>query len=213
MKELKFKQELIAYASAFVSFLLPKVEGVKEIILFGSAARGEAGKESDIDLFFDVEKKEDEEKIEKIIKEELKKFYKSKIAETWILKGIKNPININVGKIEEWKLKRSIISEGISLYGKYKEIPKNMKGFVLFNMTPIKNITKRNRIIRELFGRKEKNYSKKGIVGEINGKKLSASSFVIPKEHTDKILKLLGKEKVNYMFFEFWTDDLNSKNV
>lgn len=206
MKELKFKQELIAYASAFVSFILPKIEGVKEIVLFGSVARGEAEKESDIDLFFDIEKKEDEEKLKKLIKEELKKFYKSKIAGTWFLKGIKNPINVNIGRLEEWKLKRSIISEGISLYGKYKEIPKNVKSFVFFNIEPIKNITKRNRIIRELFGREEENYSKKGILEEINGKRLSASSFIVQKEHAERILKLLGKEKLNYRFFEFWTD-------
>jgi predicted nucleotidyltransferase len=209
MKELKFKQELIAYASGFVSFLLPKVERIKEIILFGSAARGEAEKESDIDLFFDIEKKEDEEKIKKLIKEELKKFYKSKIAETWFLKGIKNLINVNVGVLEEWKLKRSIISEGISLYGKYKEIPKNLKSFVFFNIEPIKNITKRNRIIREVFGRKEKNYFKKGILEEFNSKKLSASSFIVHKEYADKILELLGKEKIDYRFFEFWTDNIN----
>lgn len=212
MKESKSRQELIAYASAFVSLLLPKIEGIKEIILFGSVVRGEADKESDIDLFFNIENKNDEEKIKKIIKEELKKFYKSKIAEMWFLKGIKNPINVNIGKLEEWKLKRSIISEGINLYSKYKEIPEKMRSFTYFNISPIKSIAKRNRIIRELFGRKEKNYSKKGIVGEINGKKLSASSFIIPKEHTNKILKLLGKEKVNYRFFEFWTDSIELKN-
>lgn len=212
MKELNFK-ELVAYASAFMSFILPKVGGVKEIILFGSAARGEAGKESDIDLFINIENKEDEKKIKKIIKGELKRFYKSKIAETWFLKGIKNPINVNIGRLEEWKLKRSIISEGITLYGKYKETPQDMKGFVFFNIEPIKNITKRNKVIRELFGRKEKNYSKKGVLEEIKGKKLSASSFIVLKEHAERILKLLGKEKLNYRFFEFWTDALSLKDV
>ena len=147
MKELKSKQELIGYAASFVSFILPKIDGVKEIILFGSTVRGEAEEESDVDLFIDIEKKDDEEKIKKIAKEELKKFYKSKIAETWLLKGVKNLINVNVGRLEEWKLKRSIISEGISLYGKYKETPKNMKALVFFNIEPIRDITKRNKII------------------------------------------------------------------
>ena len=93
MKELKFEREMIAYAQAFVSFILPKIDA-KEIILFGSVARGEADKNSDIDLFFDVDK--DENKIKEIIKEELNKFYKSKIAESWFLRGIKNNINANV---------------------------------------------------------------------------------------------------------------------
>jgi len=208
MKELRSK-ELVAYASAFVSFILTKVEEIKEIVLFGSVARGEAGKESDVDLFVDIENKNNEEEIKKIINEELRKFYKSKIAEIWFLRGIKNPINVNVGKLEEWKLKRSVISEGISLYSKYKEIPKNMNGFVFFNIEPIKNITKRNRIIREIFGRNEKNYAKKGILEEIEGKRVSVSSFIVPKECSEKVLKLLGKEKVTYRFFEFWTDNAN----
>ena len=163
MKELNHK-EIIAYAGAFVSFVLPKID-VNEIILFGSAARGEAGKESDIDLFFDVDK--NEEDIKEKIKEELKKFYKSKAAEVWFLKGIRNHISVDVGKLKEWKLKRSIISDGISLYGKYKEIPGDIKSFVFFQIEPIKDIAKRNKVIRGLFGRKEKNYANDGILKEV----------------------------------------------
>ncbi len=55
--------------------------------------------------------------VKKSVEIELNRFYKSKIAETWILKGIKNRINIHVGLLEEWKLKRSLISDGICLYG------------------------------------------------------------------------------------------------
>ena len=50
--------DLIAYAMDFSSFLIQKTSGekIKNIILFGSVARGEAGKESDVDLFIDVTK-------------------------------------------------------------------------------------------------------------------------------------------------------------
>ena len=128
MKDIKYK-ELIAYASAFVSFILPKVEA-DEIILFGSSARGEADKESDIDIFFNIRKEERNTK--KIIKVELDKFYKSRIYETFKLKGISNLIKFEIGNLDDWKLKRSIISEGIVLYGKYKEAPKEGKHFVIF---------------------------------------------------------------------------------
>ena len=40
----------------------------------------------------------------------------------------------------------------IILYGKYKKSPERGKAFVLFFIKPIKNVTKRNRIIRRLFG-------------------------------------------------------------
>jgi predicted nucleotidyltransferase len=211
MNNLKYNinKELIGYASAFVSFVIPKLDFVNEIILFGSAARGESDKSSDIDLFFNLEKNQNEKEIKEIIDEELKKFYKSKIAEVWFLKGIKNQINVNVGWLDEWKLKRSLISDGICLYGKYKEIPENMKDFVLFNIEPIKNVAKRNKVIREIFGRQEKGYLKKGILAEFGGKRVSSSSFIMPKEHANKIILFLKKEKVNCWFFELWTDELS----
>jgi predicted nucleotidyltransferase len=204
MKTLNYK-ELIAYASAFVSFILPKIE-IKEIILFGSIARQESGKESDIDLFFNTEEEGEEKKA--IINRELERFYKSKIAEVWFLKGVKNIINVHIGNLDEWKLKRSIISDGVLLYGKYKETPKNLKSFVLFNIEPIKNITKRNKIIRKLFGRMEKNYIIQGLVQKFNGKKLSPSSFIIKQENSNEIIDFLGKEKISYKFFELWTDQI-----
>ncbi|MEK6878092.1 MAG: nucleotidyltransferase domain-containing protein [Nanoarchaeota archaeon] len=203
MKNLNFK-ELAAYASAFVSFVLPKVD-VEEIILFGSVARGEAGKESDIDLFFNTK---NESKAEKIVEYELNKFYKSKIAEIFLLKGIKNKISVKIGKLDEWKLRRSIITDGIVLYGKYKEIPEKTRGFVLFNLKPVKNIAKRNKIIRLLFGRKEKGYEKRGLVDKFSGKKVSPASFIIPIEKEAEILKIINSEKIDFNFFEFWSDQV-----
>lgn len=199
-------KELIAFASAFVAFVLPKLENIKEIILFGSVVRWEADKSSDIDLFFNIENKRDEEAIKRTIKKELSRFYVSKMAETFLFKGIRSKIKVNIGNLEEWELKRSIISDGIVLYGKYKETPQNLKGFVLFNINPVKDIARRNKLIRKLFGRKEKNYSTKGVLENINGKKLSPSSFYVPLENTNQIIKILNEEKINYIFFEFWKD-------
>ena len=199
------KSDTIAYAMAFVSFIFPKIDGVKEIILFGSGSRGELSRESDIDLFFDIEG-DNEDNLKELIDKEISKFYRSKIGEVWSLKEIKNPIKVNFGKLDEWKLKRSIISDGISLYSKYKEVPKNMNAYSQFVIEPIKNISKRNKIIRELFGRKEKKFNTEGILKKYLGKKLSATSFIVPLEHSHEIIHLLGKEKVSYTVFEFWTD-------
>ncbi len=208
MKNLNFK-DLIAYAEAFVSFVFPRLDGINEIILFGSVARGESDKTSDIDLFFNIENRKDEDKIINTINLELNKFYKSQIAEVFFLKGIKNEIKANVGILEEWRLKRSIISEGIILYSRYKEIPKNLKGNYLFIIEPIKNITKRNKVIRELFGRNEKKYLKTGLIEKFNGKRLSPTIFVVPKEFSNEITKFLGKEKISNKLIEFWTDEIH----
>lgn len=206
MKNLNYNlnyKELIGYALSFAGFVLPKIK-VDEIILFGSASRGEAEKESDIDLFFNV--KQDEETLKKELKKELERFYKTKIYEIWGLKGVKNQIKIEVGNLDEWKLKRSIISEGIILYGKYKSMPEKTKGFVQFNLKPIKNITKRNKVLRKLFGRNERNYLSEGILSKIKGKKLSSTSFIVPIEKTKEVFDILKFEKIDYSFFEFWSD-------
>lgn len=204
----KEKNELVAYAQSFVSFILPNID-VNEIILFGSVVRGEADEKSDIDLFFNIIfGKADEEKIKKEIKDQLQKFYSSKICEIWNLKGIKNNISIETGNLNKWALKRSIIAEGIVLYGKYKELPEKTKHYTQFVIKPIKNIAKRNKIIRILFGRKEKSYSIEGIVSIKRGKKLSPLSFMLPKENSHEIIKLLNSEKISYFLFDFWTDEI-----
>jgi predicted nucleotidyltransferase len=203
------KSDLIAYAMSFVSFVLPKIK-VNEIILFGSVSRGDYGKESDIDLFFDVDNNDDnqEKEIKKVLDNELIKFSKSKIGETWSLMGIKNNISIKVGKLDEWKLKRSIISDGIVLYGKYKELPKGIEKFIYFNIKPIKNIAKRNKIIRSLFGRKEENYNNEGIINKFKGSRLTPTSFLIHSEYLKDIIDLFSKEKIDYSFFEVWKEKI-----
>ena len=54
-------KDLFSYAISFVSFLVQNIDedslsNIKEIILFGSVARGKAGKGSDIDLFINLYK-------------------------------------------------------------------------------------------------------------------------------------------------------------
>src|SRR3989344_2329987 len=110
-----------AYASYFVSYLLNEVKDfsdISSIILFGSAARDDATKKSDVDLFIDV--KANNKKIEKEINGIVESFYKSREALLFRTKGIDNKINLIIGKIGEWKeLKDSIESYGIVLYGHY----------------------------------------------------------------------------------------------
>lgn len=204
------KYNLIAYGQSFVSFLLPRIKEfpVEEIIVFGSAARGEADKESDVDIFMDIKDEKKATELEKTVNRELKKFYRSKFYEVWKRKGVENEIRVKVGNLDEWELRRSVISDGVVLYGGYKSMPSDAEHWVLVSLEPIKNITKRNRVMRELRGRKEKDYSSKGLVEKIDGDFLNPRVFVVPSSQTDKILDVLKKEKVGYRLFEFWSDQL-----
>ncbi len=207
------KLAFIGYAESFASFLLPELKdlSVKDIILFGSTARGDYDKSSDIDIFIDLEKEEDAPKVEKIVNSNLKKFYKSRIFEVWGLKGIKSSISVKTGMLEKWGLKRSIISDGIILYGRYRQQPKGMKHYSLFVFEPIKNVTKRNRIIRQLFGRREKGYVREGIIKAINALPLSQRVLAVPIEQSNRVIELFSKERVDYKIFELWTDQFAKK--
>ncbi len=206
MFQSKSHKELIAYAASFASWLILKIEA-EEIILFGSAARGDFEKDSDVDLFVNItgnEKKQKES--EAVAQKELGLFYKSKVYELWKLKGMEHNIHLLVGNLDTWKLKRSVISNGIVLYGPYKEMPQKMKAFTEFVIQPIKDITLRNLLMRTLFGRNEKNYTTEGLISHRGGKKLSPLSFIIPQNHVQEVIALFNKHKVNYILFDFWSD-------
>src|SRR3989344_5312595 len=114
------RNELIAYAMDFASYLISKVEGVNKIILHGSIARGDFNDNSDIDLFIDAHDKKMEKKIHTIEDN----YYKTESYHRWKLKGLKNDLSLIIGKLDsdEWKdLKRAILNTGLILYGKYTE--------------------------------------------------------------------------------------------
>jgi len=197
------KFELVSCASAFVSFVLKSREidktKIDEIILFGSVARGDFTEKSDVDIFVNTKNEE----IEKIIKRLLAKFYKSKTWQDYRLRGIENEISLSIGDLSEWKLKRSIISDGIQLYGKYRDMPKNIDHYYLFVFEPIRDIAKRNRVIRKLFGRSD---GDGGVSEKFHTKKISDKSFVVKLGNAQFIIDLFKKEKIDYKIFELWSD-------
>lgn len=202
------KHELIAYAMDFCSFLLRSEIGkdIDKIILFGSVARGDFDTESDIDIFIDTDKK-----IEGNAKKILKTFEISETNEKWRLKGLKNPLSLQVGKIEEWKLYRNVISSGIILYGKFEERPKGTKYYSMLALDFRKmDRNKKIKIWRKLYGYKQKVgenfFVSKGLLEELSGKKIKRSVIAIPTENKDKILDFIKRNEIKYKIFEIWTD-------
>jgi predicted nucleotidyltransferase len=201
---------LIAYASNFVSFTLDSDIGEKidKIILFGSVARGDFDKESDIDIFIDT-KEEIEQESEKL----LKLFNMSKINEIWRMKGVKNEISIKVGKLENWNLRRDVIGSGVMLYGKYSEIPKEARYYLLIKMEFRQiNFAGQMSIWRKLYGYRQKIggkvYTKNGFLDDIGGKKLGKGIIIVPVEKSHEITDFLNKKKVEYTLHEIWSDTL-----
>ena len=202
--------ELIAYAIDFVSFLmqnLKEADKIKNIILFGSVARDEVAKDSDIDLFIETDEKL-EEKISKV-KED---FYNSiKTKKYWALFNIKNEINCSVGKLEDWKeLERSIIFNGVTLYGKYSGKIKT-KPYYLFTISQTKDRNKNISLWRKLYGYKQKvnnkSYESKGLIKEYDGKKLSRATFIISSKYSGNIEKILKKNDIKYELIPLFKEE------
>jgi len=204
-------KEIIAYTYDFLSMVFENEvkENIKEVILFGSAAKNSFDKKSDIDLFFNVKgnEKEVEEKLRKILKS-----FEVKVEKTWALKKIEFPINFIVGSLENetWKaIRGEIISSGILLYGQYKEMPENLTHNYLFYYS-LNNLQRKNKMkfLRKMFGyslnRGKKRYEQEGFLKEVNGLKLGSNAILAPAQETIKIKKMFEEFKIKYKIIESW---------
>lgn len=197
------QHETISYVYDFISQLLDNkklFDSIKRIILFGSVARGDFRKESDVDLFIDTNKK-----IDKTIGKEINKFEK-RCEKSWHLRGIDLPIKVLVGNLNEkrWKnLKEEIISYGKIIYGKFEELPEEGKHKILIDYE-LKCISQKKKMsfLRKLYGYKtkkgKKEYRQKGLLEEIKGEKIGSNALLINFENLLFIKKLLKSHKIKY---------------
>lgn len=198
------RNEFIAYAMDFSSYLISKIKEIDKIILYGSVARGDFGEDSDIDLFIDTQKKT-EKKVNKV----LENYYKTNKFKEWKLKGIQNPLSIIIGDLNdnEWKnLKRAIINTGIILYGKYKSNVEKINYYTLFSFENIKPDKKRVAVFRKLFGFRmdKKRYS--GLIERIKGIRTGKGTVIVPIEYVDKLKRYFQKKRVSVKLYDFWSD-------
>lgn len=201
MRKLNKQTELaISYIHNYLSFLFLNkgiTNQINAVYLFGSAARGELEKESDIDIFIDSESIE----VEAVAKKSISLFMKSKDYDKWRLMNFMHSLSVQVGLLEKWELKSSIQAEGILLYSKSPTITSANRS-VLFTITLPKKKSHYLKFIRSFFGRNEQGYNDKGILGNIKGTKLSATVFLVQKEYQQIVEHALQKQNVDYSFKE-----------
>jgi len=199
------KNKLIAYALDFVSYLVEKDVKLERVILFGSVVSGEFDNDSDIDIFVECSKTED--KVNQVLREFEKIF-----GESWKLKGVENMISLKVGKLDEWhSLKRDIQSNGLVLYGDYKEMPEDVESYVLFLLDFNKlSRAKQVSLWRRLYGYSQKVgkkvYSKAGLVKGVGGARINRSVVAVPSGNSGEFRKFLNKEKIGYRVKEVWAE-------
>jgi len=200
----------ISYAVDFTSFLLERGVKPNKIILFGSLVRGEYDRESDIDIFIDIDSSKESE-----IRDILNLFEKTR-GEKWSLKGVENPLSLIIGNLnsEKWKdLKRDIQSNGILLYGTYNEFPENMQSYIMFRLdfTRLSRDKKVN-LWRKLYGYTQKFgnkiYETKGLITQLDGKKIEKSVIIVPSGKSRELKDFLRTNKIGYTVNEIWSDNL-----
>ncbi len=192
-----------AYAVSFVSYLLKNIDhaSIDNIILYGSVAKNQSTKESDVDIFVNVKK--ETEKTNKNIREIADGFYSSKEAIIFKLLGVDSDINLMIGKLDDWvDLKRSILSDGILLWGKYEEKtkPSDTEHKVIFFWEGVgKN---RTAFLNKLYGYKTKKIEVKGVLGKWGAQKLGKSCVILPIKHREEMIEILKKYRVNAKVIE-----------
>ena len=203
------KETLLAYTYDFLSILLEKKnsEKIRKIILHGSVARGDFGKNSDIDLFIDTM---DKDTVDKISKSSLNSF-QSLVNKKWDLKGVDIPISVVVGDLNssKWKdLKEEMASNSVTLYGDSGIMPEKMSHnyIISYSMNNIRQ-NEKMKLVRSLFGYstkiKGKTYVHKGLISKISAQKMD-DSMIIREGDLRTVLDLLKKHKAKYKIEDTW---------
>ena len=189
--------ELKSYTSTFVSYLIRKLNHktneINRIILYGSVAKGEANKKSDVDLFIDTQNQALEKKIKKVVSD----FYNTREAAFFKIKGITNKFSLKVGELKKWKeLHRSISSSGWLLWGRYetKEKPIGTNHKILFYWEEIRK--NRGAFLNKLYGYRSKGQHYLGLLDKIGGIKTGKSSILIPIKNREELIYLFKKYQV-----------------
>ena len=195
------KLKAVSYMQNAISFIFldPNIkDSVNSIHLFGSAVRNTLTKDSDIDIFIDCK---NEKFIENVSKTAIKRFYNSKDYEKWKLLKFTPLISIQAGILENWQLKSSILSEGVTLYSK-EPLIQNVERKVIFILKLPKDKKNYLHLIRNLYGRREKGYNDLGLLNKLNGEKVSTNIIILPKEHQQNIVEFLNNNKIDYTMKE-----------
>ncbi len=199
------RNELVAYALDFTSYLISRVEGVDSVILFGSVAKDEFDDESDVDIFVNSKDK----KMENAVKKSVDSYCLTEKYKRWEAKGINNTISCITGDIdsEGWAdLKRGIINTGIVLCGKYESNVDNLKQHMLFSLKPVKPESKRVTVHKKLFGFSVRKKKYPGLVRKYDGRVLGSNVFIVPLEHCMNLKRYLHEKKVAFVIYEIWKE-------
>ena len=174
---------------------LSTVRSIKLIILYGSWAKGEASKKSDIDLFI-LASKNDRDKIEDIISK----------GDFRVQPVIRSVAELNT---TDSGLLANVLKDGKILYAKNFELDASKilkhKPAVIysFKLDNLNQQTKR-KFNSALYGTKIKNYKYIGMVEQFGGIQLGRGCILIPESRRKQIESLFESYKIKYEKITVW---------
>jgi hypothetical protein len=184
---------ILSYAMDFASFLVGELkerefEKLRGVILFGSAARGDSGAGSDIDIFVDLDG--ESESMERRVSFIADAFLRSASFRQWKLVGVENRISCITGRLDKWRdIRPAIISDGVVLFGRYKGSAGG-KSHAIFYWGKVKPETKRVVLSRRLYGHSQAGRKYAGLVEKTSATRLGSNCIMVPAENAAAIKKV-----------------------
>jgi predicted nucleotidyltransferase len=206
----------LAYAADFVSYVLQKLSAreaamIELIALFGSAARGDTTRDSDVDLFI---QSPNTITIERKVAAILNDFEKStRVLDYWRPLGVRLPINVKVGRTPTAfaVIPDALHEHGKVLYAPYRSsVPKSRKSGirgVVFSWENIEKPSSRANINRNLFGYESHGKEYPGLVARVGGRRLGKGSIWLPLEHLVEVERLFRKNRVTCRLMRVVSDE------
>lgn len=179
------RPELVPYAIDFVSFLMQMLSRderqlVRRVLLFGSAARGDTHRSSDVDLFLDTDHAV---RLEPRVRGLVADFEASiKVTRYWQLVGVRAPLSVQVAALDPWSsLHLALLKDGLVLYGPYTELTPSLgPGRALISWRDVPDRATRTNLYRSLYGYTSRSRRYPGHLEKARADSVSKGAALVP---------------------------------
>lgn len=199
------KYAIAGYAYAINCLPKEAMAKLRGVFLFGSIAIGSANRESDVDIFFDIDLPARQQSlVRKSIIGSFDAFRLSSQGLSFKMQGISNRFSPIVGRLGEWKgISRSISLSGIQLYGAARIVQAKGEPWLIFSWERIP-LDRRGAFLNAAYGYKVKEKRYPGVVKLARGFRIGKSAIAIPAASSQGFQELLGKYKIEHTVKEWF---------
>ncbi len=205
------QDDLICLSFEFLTLLIARVgaKKIRRVILFGSVARGDFDKDSDIDVFVDIFRgpsRDSETEVSASVHACVNSFDAVR-KKRWDIRGITLPVKVTVGDLEQyhWKpLVEEMQDHGIVLFGPFAKAGEKIHTLHLLVTFAARGLSpaRRMQLARRIFGysiKKEgKTYPQQGLVEQEAGLRLGPGAFIVPLAAKRSVESLFREIPVKY---------------